>query len=75
MASLPRMACGVEPVISSINTTSNGAPLRAASATLPMLSSAGKDGLDLLFSIPEGRRIVAIKLGELTVGTVDLEVK
>lgn len=42
---------------------------------VPMLSSAGKDGLDLLFSIPEGRRIVAIKLGELTVGTVDLEVK
>ena len=41
---------------------------------VPMLSSAGKDGLDLLFSIPLGRKIVAIKLGELTVGTVDLDV-
>ncbi len=41
---------------------------------VPMLSSAGKDGLDLLFSIPEGRRIVAVKLGELTIGTVDLQV-
>lgn len=42
---------------------------------VPMLSSAGKDNLDLLYSIPEGRKIVAIKIGELTVGTVDLDVK
>ncbi len=40
----------------------------------PMLSSAGKDSLDLIFSIPAGRKIVAVKLGELTLATADLEV-
>jgi hypothetical protein len=42
---------------------------------VPMLSSAGKDSLDLLFSIPAGRKIVAVKLGETTLGTVSLDVK
>ncbi len=41
---------------------------------VPMLSSAGKDNLDLLFSIPAGRRIVAVKLGDITLGTSELEV-
>ncbi len=41
----------------------------------PMLSSAGKDNLDLLFSIPIGRTIVAVKLGDITIGTVDLAIE
>ncbi len=41
---------------------------------VPMLSSSGKDNLDLLFSIPVGRKIVAVKLGDVTLGTVDLEI-
>jgi hypothetical protein len=41
---------------------------------VPMLSSAGKDNLDLLFSIPAGRKIVAVKLGDITIGTSNLEV-
>ena len=41
----------------------------------PMLSSAGKDNLDLLFSIPIGRKIVAVKLGDITIGTADLQVE
>lgn len=40
----------------------------------PMLSSAGKDTLDLLFSIPVGRTIVAVKLGDLTLGTINLPI-
>jgi hypothetical protein len=41
----------------------------------PMLSSAGKDNLDLLFSIPVGRTIVAVKLGDITIGTSDLVIQ
>jgi hypothetical protein len=43
-------------------------------ATVPMLSSAGKDTLDLIFSIPIGRKIVAVKLGDVTIGTASLDI-
>jgi hypothetical protein len=42
---------------------------------VPMLSSAGKDNLILLFRIPKGRDIKALKLGEKTILTTDLPVK
>ena len=41
-------------------------------ADLPQLSSAGRDDLDVLFSIPMGRRIVAIMVGGETVGVTDV---
>ncbi|MAD78065.1 MAG: hypothetical protein CMJ51_01675 [Planctomycetaceae bacterium] len=44
-------------------------------ANLPQLSSAGRDDLDVLFSIPEGRRIVAIMVGDETVGVTNVLVK
>jgi hypothetical protein len=42
---------------------------------VPMLSSSGKDNLILLFRIPKGRDIKALKLGEKTILTTDLPVK
>ncbi|MEE2973095.1 MAG: hypothetical protein VX672_08215, partial [Planctomycetota bacterium] len=41
---------------------------------LPRLSTAGRDDLDVLYTIPIGSRIVAIKLGDETVGVTDLTV-
>ena len=41
---------------------------------LPQLSTAGRDGLDVLFAIPIGTKIVAIKLGDETVGTADVTI-
>lgn len=38
----------------------------------PNLSAAGKDSLELIFQVPEGRKIVAILLGDTTVGRLDL---
>ena len=34
---------------------------------LPSLSTAGKDQLELIFVIPEGRKIIGLKLGETTI--------
>lgn len=44
-------------------------------ADLPQLSSAGRDDLDVLFSIPLGRRIVAIMVGGETVGVTNVLVE
>ena len=38
----------------------------------PNLSAAGKDKLDLVFQVPEGRQLVAVLLGDTTVGLLDL---
>ena len=42
---------------------------------VPMLSSAGKDSLILLFRVPIGRDVKAIMLGDKTIATMDLEIK
>ena len=41
---------------------------------LPQLSTAGRDDLDVLYTIPIGSRIVAIKLGDETVGVTDVTI-
>lgn len=41
---------------------------------LPLLSTAGRDELDVLYSIPVNRRIVAIKIGDVTVGVTNVTV-
>ena len=42
---------------------------------LPLLSSAGRDDLDVLYSIPEGKTIVAIMIGDETIGITNVTVK
>ena len=42
---------------------------------VPMLSSAGKDNLILLFRVPKGREVKALKLGDKTILTTDLTIK
>ena len=41
---------------------------------LPLLSSASRDELDVLFSIPAGKTIVAIMIGDATVGITNVRV-
>ena len=41
---------------------------------LPLLSSAGRDDLDVLYSIPEGKKIVAIMIGDQTIGLTNTTV-
>ena len=41
---------------------------------LPLLSTAGRDELDVLYSIPVNRKIVAIKIGDVTVGVTNVTV-
>ena len=42
---------------------------------VPLLSSASKDSLVLLFRVPIGRDVKAIMLGDKTIATVNLEIK
>lgn len=42
---------------------------------LPLLSSASRDELDVLFSIPAGKAIVAIMIGDATVGITNVVVE
>ncbi|RPG19380.1 MAG: CvpA family protein [Phycisphaera sp. TMED9] len=41
---------------------------------VPMLSSAGKDSLVLLFRVPKGRDVKAIMLGDKTIATTNLKI-
>ena len=41
---------------------------------VPMLSSAGKDSLILLFRVPMGRDVKALMLGDKTIATMDLKI-
>ena len=41
---------------------------------VPMLSSAGKDSLILLFRVPKGRKVKALMLGKKTIATMNLEI-
>ena len=38
---------------------------------IPSLSTAGKDQLELIFVVPEGRKIIGLKLGETTIARFD----
>ena len=41
---------------------------------LPLLSSAGRDQLDVIYSIPVGKTIVAIMIGDQTIGVTNVPV-
>ena len=43
-----------------------------AISEIPNLSASGKDGLDLIFQVPEGRKLVAVLLGDTTICRLDL---